>query len=101
MRNGGVLLPVKALYAVFISVDLLIVVSAVYRYPLAAFNGALELKEIISKGIFLTLARPGETTLVIMVILFVLMITSVSGLLLPLFAPGAITLLCIYAFLEG
>jgi uncharacterized membrane protein YesL len=74
--------------------------SGIYRYPLAALNPALKFEEVISKGILLMIFRLGPTLLILMVIIFILMISFVCGLFFPLFAPGSIALLCIYAFLN-
>jgi hypothetical protein len=100
LLQAGNLLTAKILYSVFIWIDIVILISGIYRYPLAAFNPDFDLKKIISTGILLALFRPGQTLLVTMVIVFVLMVTSISGLFLPLLAPGAVALLCTHAFLR-
>jgi hypothetical protein len=92
-------LPMRVGSAFFIWIDLLILCSGMYRYPLAVYNESLSFREITLRGLLMTLSRPGQTVLFILVFISALLLTAFTGLALFLFAPGMTAFLCIGIYL--
>jgi uncharacterized membrane protein YesL len=98
--RGETGLPMKACSALFIWADLLILCSGMYRYPLAIYNDDLPFRDIMFRGVLMTLSRPGQTTLFVLAFISILVLSAVTGLALFLFAPGAIAFFCVYVYLD-
>jgi uncharacterized membrane protein YesL len=87
----------RAASAVFIWLDLAVLLSGIYRYPAAAIENR-GFRDTLLKGLAFTLLRPGQSILLGMAVITVFLLSLISGLFFPLFAPGAVSLLCSFAY---
>jgi hypothetical protein len=98
LTAGDVSLAAKAASALFFWIDLALLCSMMYRYPLAVYNEDLAASQVYGKSFLLIFSRPGQTLLFALVYLSLFIVSVVAGLTLFLLFPGAAALLsvCIY-----
>jgi hypothetical protein len=96
--KSGVPLAAKIASALFFWIDLVLLCSGMYRYPLAVYNEDLAVSKIYTKSLLLVFSRPGQTFLFAMVFIAVFIISILGGLTIFLLFPGVSAVLSVYIY---
>jgi len=87
-------------YGIALILDALYLISGLYRYPALAKEPGNRLSRIIVRGFLLTIGNLSWTLLFACIQLLLLMLCAVTGIGLIFLYPGALSLLCYYAYNE-
>ncbi len=87
----------KLFYTLFFGGNCIYLLSGIYRYPLMV-NNRLPFPDILVKGILFTVGWPGNTVLIFMLFLFILLMSFLTGLGIFVFFPAASALLFSYHY---
>lgn len=91
----------KPIYAMYLSIDLICIISAMYRYPILVCNENIGVIDIFLTGLLLTIKNLLICILFTLVLITVIIVSVLTGVGIFLILPGAVSLLFIYIYKQS
>lgn len=85
----------KIVDVLFLIMNMLFMLSIIYRYPILVYNESFSLKEILARGILITVSNLFKCILFALVIMTILIFSVLTGVGILFIFPGAVAFLMI------
>lgn len=88
----------KIIYAPFLIIDMIAMMSAIYRYPILVYNESFKFMEVFVKGILITIRNLFKCILFTLVMITIFICSVLTGVGVLLLFAGAVAFLMIYIY---